>query len=317
MTAYLITGVSGYLGRKILGALAEKGNGQDRIIGVDIVEPSYKPDILEFYRMDVRDEAIRELAARERVEVVIHLAFVLNPIFNRARMHSIDVWGTDNVLRAAASCGARQLFVTSSASAYGALPDNPEPLTENHPLRAPRNYQYAYDKAKIDRMVRRFMKDRPEVAVAMVRPCIVLGPNVDNYISRGLALASRFLIGGNDPTMQFVHEDDVARAALMMIEQKTHGIYNLVGKDTMSLSQILELIRGKPPRLSLPAWLVYPAVDFMWQMGVLFEAPSGQLDFLRWPWWADGEKAKNEVGFEAEYTTRDSLLAFLEANGKK
>ncbi len=317
MAAYLVTGVSGYLGRKIMEAFARKGEGIDRVIGVDVAEPSYKPDFLEFHRMDVRDYGLRELAVREKPEVIIHLAFVLNPIFNRVKMHSIDVWGTNNVLRAARACGAGQLFVTSSASAYGALPDNPEPLTEDHPLRAPKSYQYAHDKAKIDRMVRGFMKRNPDVTVTMVRPCIVLGPNVDNYISRGLSLASRFLVSGDDPTMQFVHEDDVARATLMMLEAKNHGIYNLVGRDTMKLSEVLETVRGKPPRLSLPAWLVYPAVDFMWQMGVLFEAPSGQLDFLRWPWWASGEKAKAEAGFEAEYTSREALMAFLEAAEKR
>lgn len=317
MAAYLITGVSGYLGRKIVEALTRKKDGVDRVIGVDVAEPSYSPDLLEFHRMDVRDYALRELAVREKPEVVIHLAFILNPIFNRVKMHSIDVWGADNVLRATAACGARQLFVTSSASAYGALPDNPEPLTEEHPLRAPKSYQYAFDKAKTDRMVRRFMKEHPEVSVSMVRPCIVLGPNVDNYISRGLFLASRFLIDGNDPVMQFVHEDDVARAALMMLENKSRGVYNLVGKDTMKLSEILGAIRGKPPRLKLPARLLYPAVDFLWQMGVLFEAPSGQLDFLRWPWWASGQKARDEVGFEAQYTTREALMAFLEANEKR
>jgi len=312
MSVYLITGVSGYLGGRILESLSKKP-GVDRIIGVDIVEPPVKPDILDFHQMDVRDDALRDLAVKEKVEVFIHLAFVLNPIFNLVKMYSIDVWGTDNALRATAACKAKQLFVTSSASAYGALPDNPEPLLEDHPLRAPKSYQYAYDKAKIDRMCRRFMAEHKEVATTVVRPCIVLGPNVDNYISRSITRAKMF-IGGENPTMQFVHEDDVARACLMCIEKKANGVYNLVGEGAMTLEEVWQAIGGRVPPLSLPAWVVYPLVDFIWQMGLkLMEAPSAQLEFVRWPWWYSGDKITKEVGFEPLYSSKEALKSFLDA----
>ncbi len=316
MSVYLITGISGYLGGRILQSLKDKPD-VDRIIGVDVVEPPTIPDIVDFHPMDVRDEALRELARAEKVEVFIHLAFVLNPIYNLVKMHSIDVWGADNVLQAAAACKATQVFVTSSASAYGALPDNPEPLIEDHPLRAPRSYQYAYDKAKIDRMCRGFMGTHPEINMTIVRPCIVLGPNVDNYISRGITMGLRFHIDGQDPTMQFVHEDDVARACLMCIEQKARGTYNLVGKDTVKMSEMWQMMEGKIPPVNFRPWLIYPLVDLMWQLGVLFEAPSGQLDFMRWPWWCSGEKIKNEVGFEPKYNSRETLKQFLDANEQR
>ena len=57
-------------------------------------------------RGDVRDAgAIRELLERERPDALIHLAFVLNPIRDEARMYDIDVNGTAAVLRAAAEAG--------------------------------------------------------------------------------------------------------------------------------------------------------------------------------------------------------------------
>ena len=127
----------------------------------------------------------------------------------------------------------------------------------------------------------------------------------------------RFFIEGEDPTMQFIHEDDVARACMMCIEQKTRGVYNLVGKGTVKLSEIWEEIGGTLPPIKIPAWFIYPAVNLLWEMGVLFEAPAGQLDFMRWPWWASGEKMKKEVGFEAKYTSKETVKIFLQARKAK
>lgn len=313
MSVYLITGVSGYLGGRILDALSGRPN-VDKIVGVDIKEPPKTIPNLEFHKMDIRDEALRELARREKVEVFIHLAFVLDPLFNRVKMHSIDVWGTDNALRAAAAARVKQIFVTSSTSAYGALPDNPEPLIEESPLRAPRHYQYAYDKALIDRRCRKFMEERPAIKFSLVRPCIVLGPNVNNYISRTMLTIGRSYVGGQDPNIQFVHEDDVAGACLACIEQKAHGVYNIVGEGTMRMSELWEMRGGWGRAMNFPAWLAYPMAEFFWQMRIPpAEAPSGQLDFFRWPWWASGEKIKRELAFAPRYTSKETFKIFLEA----
>jgi len=316
MAVYLITGVSGYLGGRILDALAGKPD-VDKIIGVDIKEPAKTLPNLEFHKMDIRDEALRELARREKVEVFIHLAFVLDPLFNLVKMHSIDVWGTDNALRAAAAARVKQVFVTSSTSAYGALPDNPEPLLEESPLRAPKHYQYAYDKALIDRQCRKFMEEHPAIKFTMVRPCIVLGPNVNNYISRGILNMGRASLRGYDPNFQFVHEDDVARACVACIERKAHGVFNLVGEGTLCFSEMWEMKSGWGVPIALPVWLAYPVAEFLWQMSLpLAEAPCGQLDFFRWPWWASGEKMKRELGISQRYSSRETFGIFLKANGK-
>lgn len=314
MSVYLITGVSGYLGTRLLNALSSQPD-VDKIIGIDIKPPPIKPPVLEFIEMDVRDERLRALAKKEKVDTIIHLAFVLNPLFNRVKMHSIDVWGNDNVLRTAHEAKAKRIFVTSSTSAYGALPDNPEPLTEECPLRAPRYYQYAYDKAIIDRQCRRFMAEHPEVRFAMVRPCIVLGPNVNNYISRTILKIGRAFIDGQDPNIQFIHEDDVVSAALTCIKQGARGVYNIVGEGIMRVSKMWEMKGGFLKPRNLPAWLAYPLAEFCWQMKIpLVEAPAGQLDFFRWPWWASGEKIKRELGFVPRYSTEETFKIFLDTH---
>ena len=134
--------------------------------------------------MDIRDRGILALLEAERPDALVHLAFVLNPIHDEQTMYDIDVNGTQNVLDAASRGRDRHLLVASSTTAYGAWPDNPVPLTEDDPVRGMPNYEYARDKTEIDRLCQLWAAQHPDRAMTIVRPTIVFGPNVDNYIIR-------------------------------------------------------------------------------------------------------------------------------------
>src|SRR4051812_18776137 len=130
-------------------------------------------------------------------------------------MYEIDVGGTHNVLEACSAAGVGQVLVTSSATAYGAFPDNPVPLTEEHPVRGVPDFEYARDKAESDRLCQLWGLRHPDRVMTIVRPCIVFGPNVNNYLVR-LWTKQPFVaeFGLGDPGLQFVHEDDVVSAGV-------------------------------------------------------------------------------------------------------
>ena len=62
---------------------------------------------------------------------------------------------------------------------------------------------------------------------------------------------------------------------------------------------------------SVPDLGAYPGADFWWGLGV-GEAPAGFVDYARFLFVADGEKAREELGFEPRFTSREALTAFLE-----
>ena len=125
-------------------------------------------------------------------------------------MYDVDVNGTQNVLDAASSAGVQHVLVTSSATAYGAFPDNPVPLTEEDPVRGAPDYAYARDKADADRLCQLWALRHPDRKMTIVRPCIVFGPSVNNYIVRFWTKQPfQADLGNLDGPMQFVHEDDV------------------------------------------------------------------------------------------------------------
>ena len=151
----------------------------------------------------------------------MHLAFVLNPIRDEQTMYDIDVNGTANVLEAAAAAGVPHLLVASSTTAYGAWPDNPVPIPEEHPVRGLPDYEYARDKTEIDRLCQLWAAQHPDSTMTIVRPTIVFGPNVDNYIVR-FWTKSPFVVlpDGRDADWQFVHEEDVVDAISRLLAER-------------------------------------------------------------------------------------------------
>ncbi|HYP48393.1 MAG TPA: NAD-dependent epimerase/dehydratase family protein, partial [Thermoleophilaceae bacterium] len=150
---YLITGGSGYIGSRLVERLASRGD-TEKIVICDLAPPRFFLPKTEFERVDVRDrDGVRAQLERTRPDVLVHLAFILNPSHDEGLMYDVDVNGTHNVLEAAAENGIGQVLVTTSAVAYGAVPDNPDPITEDHPVRGVARFSYARDKTESDRVV--------------------------------------------------------------------------------------------------------------------------------------------------------------------
>src|SRR3954451_9611678 len=223
---YLITGGSGYIGSRLVSRLSDRDDVEGILI-CDVRPPQvYRPGVA-YRSVDVRDAAaVRAAVDDERPDAVVHLAFVLNPIHDEALTYEIDVGGTHNVLEACSVAGVGQVLVTSSSTAYGAFPDNPVPLTEEHPVRGVAGFEYARDKAESDRLCQLWGLRHPDRVMTIVRPCIVFGPSVDNYIVR-LWTKKPFQadFGLPDPGIQFVHEDDVVAALVELLERRLPGAF--------------------------------------------------------------------------------------------
>jgi len=312
---YLITGGSGYIGTRLVELLARRED-TDKIVIADVVPPKggYRPKT-EFERVDVRDRgAVHSALKRANPDVLVHLAFILNPVHDEGFMYDVDVNGTHNVLEAAAEAGIGQVLVTTSAVAYGAFPDNPDPITEDHPVRGVARFSYARDKTESDRIVQLWALQHPAVVTTIVRPCIVFGPNVDNYLVRLWSKQPFTVDAGNlDETIQFVHEDDVVEAISRLLLGRNAGQFNLSAEGLMTLRECAAVL-GSPIR-KMPFWLFRAIATLMWRLH-LSEVPPGQLDFARYPWIVSNGKLKETLGWTPRYSTRESFEIAMRAQGK-
>ena len=272
-----VTGSFGYIGRRLLALLAQVG-GFERVICTDILEP---PEPLAegflYHRCDVRDgEKLCRIFGESGVNAVVHMAFIAHPTRDPAFEYEVDVRGTENVLAACEKLAVRKLVVASSDCAYGFFEGTPDHLTEDAPVRSTPGFPYSENKALMEERVADFSSRSPECRVAVLRPCTVMGPNVDNATSR--SMKQPFLVGfsGCDPIMQFVHEDDAAQAFYLALTKDVSGVFNLAADEGLRYSELAREI-GKP-LLSLPAWLIHPLVEALYRLRLM---PFGKAQLRR------------------------------------
>jgi UDP-glucose 4-epimerase len=312
---YLITGGSGYIGTRLVELLSGRED-TEKIVICDVVPPKggYRPKT-EFEQVDVRDRgAAHSALERANPDVLVHLAFILNPSHDEALMYEVDVNGTHNVLEAAAQVGIQQVLVTTSAVAYGAFPDNPEPITEEHPVRGVARFSYARDKTESDRIVQLWALQHPDTITTIVRPCIVFGPNVDNYLVRLWTKQPFAVDAGNlDRHIQFVHEEDVVEAVSGLLLGRHAGQFNLAPEGLMTLRECAELL--DTPIRRMPLWAYRALVKLLWRLR-LSEAPPGQIDFALHPWIVSNEKVKATLGWTPKHTSRETFEITMRAQGK-
>src|ERR1051326_1787953 len=98
----VITGVSGFLGQAVLRRLAGSP-GIDRLVGLDIKEPGYRPRSMRFHLVDVAGSDLRPMF--EGADVLVHLAGVHDAIPDEELMARVNVGGTRRVLEAAGASG--------------------------------------------------------------------------------------------------------------------------------------------------------------------------------------------------------------------
>jgi UDP-glucose 4-epimerase len=313
---YLITGGSGYIGSRLTELLAGREETEG-IVNVDVRPPETKQPKTTFVSGDVRDAgAIQSLLEREQVDCLIHLAFILDPIRDEARMYDVDVNGTVAVLKAASQAGTQQVLVTSSATAYGAFPDNPEPIAEDLPVRGQPDFAYARDKADMDRVCQLWASDHSDRVMTIARPSIVFGPNVKNYIVRAWESQPFFVhLDGIDTNFQLIHEDDLVDGLVRLIDQKAPGAFNFGGDGTLTWRESAEIIGTKVRKMSFKT--AYAIAKWSWLLRLpRTEAPPGNLHFIRYPWVVSNEKLKTTTGWEPKYDTRETFEITMRARGK-
>jgi UDP-glucose 4-epimerase len=312
---YLITGGSGYIGGRLIDELSGREE-TELIVDVDVKPPSRRWPKTEFVKGDVRDRAaIQSLLERHEIDALVHLAFILNPIRDEAMMYDVDVNGTQAVLRAASTAGTKQVLVTSSATAYGAFPDNPKPIAEDWPVRGAPDFSYAKHKADSDRICQLWALENPDAVMTIVRPSIVFGPSVDNYIVRAIENNPFIpILDGVDEEFQLVHEDDVVTALFALLDGKHPGAFNLAGDGLLTWRRAAELIGKKTREVSLKNMKRFNGL--LWALHVpRTEAPAGNLDFIRYPWVVSTEKLKSTAGWQPQYDTLETYKVTMRSKG--
>jgi nucleoside-diphosphate-sugar epimerase len=300
-TTIAITGVGGLLGRRLVAAFETRPE-VGRIVGIDVRRPlGVTSGKLVFRNADVRDPGIEE--ALRGADVVVHLAFQMDPIHDEALMRAVNVDGTRNVFEAARAAGVDHVVYTSSVVAYGAHPDNDLPLTEDSPLRGTADLNYSEHKRDVERWLWPWLETVDDLAVTVLRPAVVLGPGIENFISRTFEAPRVPLVKGHKPPLQFVHIDDVVSALLHVIDHRLTGPYNVCAEGWLSLDEVTAIL-GRHT-FAIPEEVAFSTTERLWKLG-LGEQPPGLVHHLMHPWVMTPAKLM-ATGWEPRHSNRDAL----------
>jgi nucleoside-diphosphate-sugar epimerase len=125
-----ISGGAGFLGLHLARRLLADGH-QVRTLDVVPLDDDGLEAAVEELRGDVRDrDAVARLVAG--ADVVVHAAAALPIQASRDTIRSVNVGGTENVLRASDEAGVRRVVFISSTAVYG-VPEK-HPIEEDDPL---------------------------------------------------------------------------------------------------------------------------------------------------------------------------------------
>ena len=309
-----VTGASGYIGSKLVRSLLSSDN-VEFILAMDIRPPDVdQSDRVIFVEQDVGDP-FPNLFAAHRIDAVVHLAYLLNPGRRRQVSRRVNVTGTVNVLDACAAAGVQHVLYLSSTSVYGAHPDNPEFLTEEHPVRPIPGFLYSEDKLESESRLAEFAARNPSATVTVLRGCPVLGPNSDNFISNAFRKPILPTIAGADPDMQFLHEDDLVAILAACLERMPPGTYNVAGEGTIKWSEMAATMDSRV--LSLPYFAWAGLTSVAWHLHIQSDSRASGLNFIRHRWTADTRKLSTELGFTPKYTSAQTWDAFTAATNTR
>ena len=238
----LVTGADGFVGRRLLAALAEQrpdwavvaAGGPQGPGGLDVVDP----------------QAVATMVERARPDTVVHLAAVAavtDSVRDPRHAWRVNLEGVLNLVLALQVQKPRpHLLFVSSAEVYGQSLDRAEPVDEQALLQ-PVN-PYAASKAAADILVRQAAASGLSATVA--RPFNHTGagqseafvaPNFAAQVARieqGLQ-PPVISVGSLDDERDFLHVDDVVGAYLLMLDHR---------KD-LSEGEVLNVASGAPVRI--------------------------------------------------------------------
>lgn len=298
----LITGAGGYIGRKVAGQLVRDMD----VLGMDIRLPGEPPCAM--IQRDIRDPGLETVLRDEGISHVVHLASVLESTGDESLDYDIDVNGTRNVVAACLAAGVRHLTVSSSGAVYGYHPDNPAWIDEQAPLRANRDFPYAWHKKLVEEYLAGVRERHPELRQLVLRPGTVLGAGTHNQITNLFEKKRVLAIRGSDSPFVFIWDEDLVSIIQRGLRESREGIYNLAGDGALRIDEVAAIL-GKP-LARLPAWLIRAALALGSALGVSRYRPA-QVNFLRYRPVLSNRRLKETFGYQPRLDSRETFELFV------
>jgi nucleoside-diphosphate-sugar epimerase len=182
----VVTGATGNVGSQLLPQLLDSPEVSS-VVGLARRLPTSPDPRAEWHQLDVAEGDL--VPVFRGADVVVHLAWLLQPAHDPDEMRRVNVQGSRAVFAAVAEAGVPALVHASSVGAYSpgppktALGASPR-VTEDHPTGGISTSTYSRHKSEVERMLDGFEAEHPERRVVRMRPGVVLQAAAASELAR-------------------------------------------------------------------------------------------------------------------------------------
>ncbi len=305
MEKILITGMAGGLANVVADSLKE----EYEIIGVD-TRPYRKRWLYQgkFLQVNYTKREFGDIFREYRPDKVLHLGRISGAQEKLYQRHNFNVMGTSNILNLCSKYEVGTVIILSTFHVYGAHQHNPAGITEDQPLRAGQIFPEIIDAVELDYLATSYFWKNPSAQTIVLRPCNIVGKNLNNTISRFLRL--RFIphLMGFDPMMQFIYESDLVQAITLILKNPAiSGVYNLAGSGSLPMKEAIKILGANCVPVS--HYLAYPALKILSVAGIGF--PPHLMDYFRYPVILSDQKFREASGYTPKVGIVDTLKLVL------
>lgn len=316
----VVTGATGNVGTSVVRALGDAPE-VDEVVGLARRRPTWEAPKAEWRQADVVSADLRDLF--EDADVVIHLAWAIQPSRDRRTLELVNLEGSRRVFGAAGEAGVGKLIHASSIGAYSPGPEDEE-VDESWPTGGIESSFYSRHKAAVERMLDEFERERPQTAVVRMRPALIFkgeaateirrlfaGPFLPDFLLRhsGLIPALPRIDG---LAFQAVHSDDVGEAYARAAVGEASGAFNLAAEPRLSSADLAEALGARS--FPVPSAVARRLADLSWRLR-LQPSPPGWLDMALAVPSISSRRAREELGWEPRRDAREALRELLEGIG--
>src|SRR3954469_12103257 len=317
----VVVGATGNVGTALMKKLAAEPR-IGSVVGVARRLPSV--DLLHLdpkVSWDVADISSDALDLVQGADVVVHLAWMIQPSRDEPVMLRTNVTGTGRLLDAIGAFGVPAFVYASSVGTYAEGPKDRR-TDESWSTAGVPSSTYSRHKARVESMLDAFQKQHPSVRVVRMRTSLIFQRSAASEIHRlflgrllpwHLPRALRVVPRMERLVFQATHADDIADAYVQAVLRDVSGPFNIAAEPVLTPTVIAEAVGGRA--IPVPPPVLRWAAQASYQLRVQPSEP-GWLDMALQTPLMDTTRARQVLGWSPKRSAVEALLELFDGIGE-